>query len=138
VLWGALTILVGVSTLASLLQAATDVVPAGESVLAVIDARRGEAFVAAAGMGPCVLTPAALGEVAGKQAGNGVVAVGDGAVKFRDVLEAAGARVPDDGSPLHRVSAREHCRLAVLQAPAPNGRIEPEYLRRPDAEIARR
>jgi hypothetical protein len=40
--------------------------------------------------------------------------------------------------PLHRVSAREHCRLAVAARPSVDGRVEPEYLRLPDAEVARK
>ena len=63
------------------------------------------------------------------------LAVGDGAVEFREALEHAGARIPEPDSQLHRVSAVEHCRLALALAPeAPEG-IQPEYLRLPDAEI---
>lgn len=124
--------LVGVSTLASLELGARSVIGDDRDVLAVIDARRGEAFVAGAGLGPCVLTPAALGEVAGQRTGNGVLAVGDGALKFRELLEAAGADVPPDRSPLHRVSAVQHCRLALTELPT--GAVEPLYLREPDAE----
>ena len=43
---------------------------------------------------------------------NTVVAVGDGAVRFRTELEAAGARVPADGAQAHVVSALHVCRLA--------------------------
>lgn len=139
--------LVGVSTLRSLALAAHDRDPE-RATLAVIDARRGEAFLAgwAAGedplaaapaLAPCVLTPAELGELAAQRADRGAIAVGDGALKFREILERAGAHVPPDDAPWHRVSAREHCRLAALQAPSPDGRVEPAYLRLPDAEIAR-
>jgi tRNA threonylcarbamoyladenosine biosynthesis protein TsaB len=136
--------LVGVSTLASLELAARADHGDERAILAVIDARRNEAFVAGAGLGPCVLTPGALGEVVGKVGGgragidssNGVVAVGDGALKFRGLLERAGATVPDDDSPLHRVSAVHHCRLALDAQPTTSGVIEPDYLRRPDAELA--
>ncbi len=129
--------LVGVSTLQSLESAALAPLAAPRPVLAVIDARRGEAFAAGAGLAPTVLTPAALGATARRRAGTDLMAVGDGAVKFRDVLEASGAYVPDDDAPVHRVSAREHCRLAALLPPSVNGRVEPSYLRLPDAEIAR-
>jgi tRNA threonylcarbamoyladenosine biosynthesis protein TsaB len=131
------TPLVGVSTLASLEQAALAPLPTPRPVLAVIDARRGEAFVAGDGVAPCVLTPAELGELAAQRADRGTSAVGDGALKFRDILERAGLHVPPDEAAVHRVSAREHCRLAALQAPSADGRLEPEYLRLPDAEIAR-
>jgi len=130
--------LVGVSTLASLELAARTFYGAERPILAVIDARRSEAFVSGAGLSPCVLTPAALGEVAGQRASNGVTAVGDGAVKFRSELEQAGARVPADDSPLHRVSAIYHCRLALDAQPTTTGVVEPDYLRQPDAELARR
>ncbi|HET9094170.1 MAG TPA: tRNA (adenosine(37)-N6)-threonylcarbamoyltransferase complex dimerization subunit type 1 TsaB, partial [Solirubrobacteraceae bacterium] len=139
--------LVGVSTLRSLALVAHEDTPA-PATLAVIDARRGEAFVAGWSSGtdplsappaiaPCVLTPEQLGRLAGAS-GTATRAVGDGAVKFRPVLEAAGVEVPQDDSPLHRVSARAHCRLGALATPTPNGRVEPDYLRQPDAEVARR
>jgi len=128
--------LVGVSTLASLELAAHVAQGDERPVLAVIDARRNEAFVAGAGLRPCVLTPQALGDVAGQRASDGVLAVGDGALKFRGQLESAGATVPDDDSPLHRVSAVYHCRLALDAEPSASGVIAPAYLRQPDAELA--
>jgi tRNA threonylcarbamoyladenosine biosynthesis protein TsaB len=128
--------LVGVSTLASLELAAHEAHGDERAVLAVIDARRNEAFVSGAGLSPCVLTPEALGEVAGQRTSNGVIAFGDGALKFRSQLEHAGAIVEDDVSPLHRVSAVYHCLLAINAVPTTTGIIEPQYLRRPDAELA--
>jgi tRNA threonylcarbamoyladenosine biosynthesis protein TsaB len=133
--------LVGVSTLRSLALAAHDREP-DIAKLAVIDARRNEAFVAgwkpgadplttAPVLAPCVLRPEELERIAAA----GALAVGDGALKFRELFERAGAHVPDAGSPLHRVSAREHARLAVLES-VPAGLVEPEYLRLPDAEIS--
>jgi tRNA threonylcarbamoyladenosine biosynthesis protein TsaB len=131
--------LVGVSTLASLELAARAAHGDERAILAVIDARRNEAFVSGAGLRPCVLTPEALGEVAGQRASDGgVLAVGDGALKFRSELERVGATVPDEDSPLHRVSAVYHCRLAVEAQPTTTGVIAPEYLRQPDAELARK
>ena len=63
------------------------------------------------------------------------LAVGDGSVRFRNELESAGATVPEDDDPAHRLRARHLCRLA---AEAPDARdIEPNYLRRPDAELWR-
>jgi tRNA threonylcarbamoyladenosine biosynthesis protein TsaB len=130
--------LVGVSTLASLELAAREDHGDERAILAVIDARRNEAFVSGAGLSPCVLTPEALGDVAGQRTSNGVLAVGDGALKFRSQLERAGATVPDDDSPLHRVSAVYHCRLALDAQPTTTGIINPQYLRQPDAELARK
>jgi tRNA threonylcarbamoyladenosine biosynthesis protein TsaB len=131
------TPLVGVGTLQSLESAALATLATPRPVLAVIDARRGEAFVAGVGLRPAVLTPEALGSLARAQAANRVIAVGDGAVKFRALLEAAGAHVPDDGATVHRVCAREHCRLAALARPSAGRRVEPQYLRVPDAELAK-
>jgi tRNA threonylcarbamoyladenosine biosynthesis protein TsaB len=65
----------------------------------------------------------------------GTIAVGDGAVKFRQALEGAGVLVAPDDSPLHRVSAREHCRIGAAASPDPAGVVLPEYLRVPDAEL---
>ncbi len=137
--------LVGVSTLSALALAAHECQPAA-ATLAVIDARRGEAFVAGwrAGDGPLdaepalrpqVMTPAQLARVAsGSDAAT--LAVGDGATKFREILEDGGLSVPDEQSPLHRVSAREHCRLATRLVPSSDGAVLPEYLRLPDAELS--
>jgi tRNA threonylcarbamoyladenosine biosynthesis protein TsaB len=139
--------LVGVSTLRALALAAHDREPQ-RAKLAVIDARRGEAFVAGWGAGddplsvepalpPRVVTPEQLSRIA---AGTGAstVAVGDGAVKFAELLSGAGAEVPGSDSSLHRVSARQHCRIATLVAPGAAGTVEPQYLRLPDAELAAR
>jgi len=124
--------------------------PIGESgsVLAVLDARRGEVFAAAWRapdlergepllLAPRALTPGALQSCA-SQLGEGALAIGDGAIEFRDVLECSGSLVPPDSSDLHRVSAANHCRLAGGRAAGAPSDVGPEYLRLPDAEIARR
>jgi tRNA threonylcarbamoyladenosine biosynthesis protein TsaB len=142
--------LVGVSTLRALANGAA-AAAAGEAraVLAVLDARRGEAF--AAGWRPgevadpgvtALLEPVAMAPQTLAQApappGAGWLAVGEGAVEFREVLERSGALVYDDGSQLHRVSAVDHCRLAI-GLPSRNLRdVRPAYLRLPDAELSRR
>lgn len=134
--------LVGVSSLAALATAA-QAEPAGElceasgPVLAVIDARRGEVFAAAwAGpqplLGPLAIAPDALtGRLRGPLAAP--LAVGDGAVRFRDQLEQAGATVPPDGSPAHRVSALQVCRLGAAGEPVARDALVPDYRREPDA-----
>ena len=61
-------------------------------------------------------------------------AVGDGAVRFRPELERAGADVPADDSPLHRVSALEVCRLGAAGQPADRDALLPDYRREPDAK----
>lgn len=131
--------LVGVSTLRTLAAAAQAGPDGPGTVLAVLDARRGEAFAAAWRGAEEVLAPAPLTpEALAAHAGPGVLAVGDGAVRFRAVLEPIGAAIPPDGSALHRVSALALARLAAdLPAAAP-GAVLPQYLRLPDAEIALR
>jgi tRNA threonylcarbamoyladenosine biosynthesis protein TsaB len=153
--------LVGISTLESLAVAAaappgfaaqrpeerpSPLPAAAHRMLAVLDARRGEVFAAGwrtvAGTGtlgervlaPVAMAPGALG-AALDALGPGWLAVGDGAVEFRALLERSGIWVPADDSELHRVTAASHCRLASgLRAVAPE-EISPEYLRIPDAEI---
>jgi tRNA threonylcarbamoyladenosine biosynthesis protein TsaB len=134
--------LVGVSTLRALaLAAAPDA--DGQLVAAVLDARRGEAFAAAwSADGELLLEPAALTPDALERAVGALpttpLAVGDGAVKFRERLEAAGAAVPADESALHRVDAVAHCRLAATMEPSARDAVLPTYLRLPDAELALR
>ncbi len=110
--------LAGVSTLAALAAGAPGAVP-------VIDARRREIFtVGERGEARC-LDPAALAPPPG------TVCVGDGAVRYRALLEAAGAEIPPDGSELHLPRARFHALLATdFGAPE---LVEPLYLRVPDA-----
>jgi tRNA threonylcarbamoyladenosine biosynthesis protein TsaB len=150
--------LAGVSTLRALAAAAAGAAAGGAPtaaaprepalVLAVLDARRGEAFAGgwrgdAELVAPAAVTPELLGRIAqgapsgDEESAGSWLAVGDGAVRFRAVLEPSGATVPADGSPLHRVSALSVAELAA-GAP-PSGRdVVPEYLRLPDAEIALR
>jgi tRNA threonylcarbamoyladenosine biosynthesis protein TsaB len=142
--------LVGVSTLRSLALNAEDEpgLPAAGAVLAVLDARRGEAFVAGWSrdrLGPVsspLIAPVALGPEAlateVSRLGTAALALGEGAVAFRQVLERSGAFVPDDDSGLHRVTARNHCRIARELKPSEPERVQPEYLRLPDAELALR
>jgi tRNA threonylcarbamoyladenosine biosynthesis protein TsaB len=129
--------LAAVSTLQALAAAAGHDGP----VLAVLDARRGEAFAAAWRDGerlvaPVAVRPEALEKlVAELPADRGSsLAVGDGAVRFRGLLEPAGVTVPADGSPCHRVSAIAICRLAMASAPVARDALVPEYVRLPDAE----
>jgi tRNA threonylcarbamoyladenosine biosynthesis protein TsaB len=150
--------LVGVSTLQSVaLAGARSIVhptgpasgPAGlDAVLAVLDARRGEVFAAgwhiddveefdSALLPPRALAPEALAGLL-EPLGPRTLAIGDGALAFREVLERSGSFIPQDDSPLHRVTATNHCWLAGrLPATVPD-EVRPEYLRAPDAEIAHR
>lgn len=126
--------LAAVSTLGALaLPAAAQ----GRPVLAVLDARRGEAFVAVwTGSeqlaAPRAVAPEALAAVVA-EAGESPLAVGDGAVRFRDRLEAAGAEVPEDSSAAHRVGAAGLHALAVVAPVVDRDALVPEYVRPPDA-----
>ena len=121
-----------VSTLAALAHAADD----ERAVLAVLDARRGEAFAAAYRGGEQLVAPAAVApEELADLADPALapwLAVGDGAVRFRDRLEPA-AEVPADSSALHRVSALAVCRLAETARTVDRDALLPEYVRAPDA-----
>jgi tRNA threonylcarbamoyladenosine biosynthesis protein TsaB len=120
--------LVGVSSLAALAKQGDRPLYV---VVAVIDARRGEVFAAAyPGFGPVALAPEALAA----RIGPGWRAVGDGAVRFREELERAGAEIPADDSPLHRVSALQVCRLGATAEPADRDTLLPDYRREPDAK----
>jgi tRNA threonylcarbamoyladenosine biosynthesis protein TsaB len=112
----------GVSTLDALAAGTPGALP-------VIDARRREVFTLVDGE-PAVLPP---GELAVEP---GTVCVGDGALRYRELLEAAGAQVPPDGDEAHLPRARFHAELAADFGPA--GLVEPIYLRVPDAERALR
>jgi tRNA threonylcarbamoyladenosine biosynthesis protein TsaB len=105
----------GVSTLDALAAGAP-------GALAVIDAKRREVFVP----GPAALAPADLALEPG------TVCVGDGARRYRDVLEGMGAVVPPDGDERHLPRARFHASLARDFGPAEA--LEPIYVRVPDAE----
>jgi tRNA threonylcarbamoyladenosine biosynthesis protein TsaB len=62
------------------------------------------------------------------------LAAGDGSVRFRGVLEAAGISVMPDESRAHVVRALHVCRLAaVVPGVAPQA-VLPDYLRAPDAK----
>jgi tRNA threonylcarbamoyladenosine biosynthesis protein TsaB len=144
--------LVGVSSTRALAAPALAAPSARDGVLAVIDARRGEAFVAAyqardRGVPrelapPRALAPEELASVAAEADRDAAVAprawlaVGDGAVRFRAQLGADGIEVAPDASPLHRISAVAICELGAQLAPSAIQEILPDYRRRPDAELA--
>lgn len=125
----------GVTTTAALLAG---IEPAEHGRLAVVDARRGEVFAACdlgSGPGaPVVDDPTDLPASLGLGTLTGLVAGGDGALRFRAEIEAAGAAVPPDADPAHRLSAGWVCELAAEIEPAGPESIRPLYLRRPDAE----
>lgn len=110
--------LAGVSTLDALAAGAPGAVP-------VIDARRREVFTLVESA-PAVLAPVDLPVQPGR------TYVGDGARRYRDVIEAAGGEVPPDESELHLPRARFHAQLA-RDFGLPEA-VEPMYLRVPDVD----
>jgi tRNA threonylcarbamoyladenosine biosynthesis protein TsaB len=117
---------VGVSTLEALARGAE-----AEVVLAVLDARRGEVF-AGGPFAPAALAPEALAERV-RAMPVAPLAVGDGAVRFRGSLEAAGAHVPPDEDGVHRLRAEHVCRLGAEGRATDRDALLPDYLREPDA-----
>jgi tRNA threonylcarbamoyladenosine biosynthesis protein TsaB len=107
----------GVSTLDALAAGAPGAVP-------VIDAKRREVFVRVAD--ELVAVPAAAFEAPGG------TCVGDGAIRYREHLEATGAVVPPDDDVRHVPRARFHIALAREFGPAEQ--VEPVYVRAPDAD----
>jgi tRNA A37 threonylcarbamoyladenosine modification protein TsaB len=133
--------LVGVSSLRALARGAGDQAP---RVLAVIDARRSEVFVAAYDEGRESIAPQAISpdDLAELLEGAAIdiraeqwLALGDGAILYRDAFERAGVRVAEDRCDYHRIQAYAICELGE-QAVAGAQAILPDYRRRPDAEIA--
>jgi tRNA threonylcarbamoyladenosine biosynthesis protein TsaB len=108
----------GISTLAALAAGAPGAVP-------VVDAGRREVFTLLGG------EPAAC---APDQVPVGLC-VGDGALRYRTVLEERGAEVPPDDDERHVPRARFHAQLGREFGPA--DAVEPLYLRVPDAEQKR-
>jgi tRNA threonylcarbamoyladenosine biosynthesis protein TsaB len=107
----------GISTLDALAAGA-------EAAFPVVDAKRREVFVP----GPRAVDPDQL------ELAPGTLCVGDGARRYRGILESKGARVPEDSSALHVPHARLHVRLARDFGNAAD--LEPVYVRAPDADKA--
>ena len=122
-----------VSSLAALAAGIAD-----DAALALLDAKRGELFGGLYTGGeeawpPFVAEPEAVAERV-RSAGLTPMAAGDGSVRFRGVLEAAGIRVEPEGSRAHVVRALHVCRLAERVPAVAPGALLPEYLREPDAK----
>jgi tRNA threonylcarbamoyladenosine biosynthesis protein TsaB len=126
-----------VSSLAAL---AAGIMDEGRATLALplIDAKRGELFAALHEDGrevwpPFAARPEEVAEVV-REAGLTPLAAGDGSLRFRGVLEAAGVRVAPDDSRGHVVRALHVCRLAAGAPDQHPETVLPEYLRAPDAK----
>jgi tRNA threonylcarbamoyladenosine biosynthesis protein TsaB len=110
----------------------------GDSALALIDAKRGELFASLYERGeerwaPFVAAPELLGRRVEASALH-PRAAGDGSIRFRGVLEAAGIQVDPDQSRSHVVRALHICRLAQGAPDAPPESVLPDYVRAPDAK----
>ena len=105
----------------------------------MLDARRGQAFAALYGPDgeslwePRVMSP---DELAGavQELAKRPRAAGDGSLQFAAELEAAGATVAPPDDTVHRVAARHICALGETADSAPPERVQPIYLRPPDAD----
>ncbi len=109
--------------------------------LALTDARRGQVYAALYEHGrerwaPFAATPEDLVERL-RTLDAAPVAVGDGSLRCRDLLEEAGVPVAPDQSELHVVRALHICKLASAVPPTSPEAIVPLYLRAPDAKPAR-
>ncbi len=113
--------LAGVSTLEALAAGAPGAVP-------VIDARRREVFALVDGK-PVVLPPTELRIEPGRSY------VGDGALRYREVIESGGGSVPPEESEVHLPRARFHAELATDFGPPEQ--VQPMYLRIPDVDRTR-
>jgi tRNA threonylcarbamoyladenosine biosynthesis protein TsaB len=112
----------GVSTLAALTAGSPGAVP-------VLDGRRREIFTVVEGEPRCLAAE-------DLDVRSGSEYVGDGAVRYRALIEGGGGRVAPDDDERHVPWARHHAALAADFGPAE--RAEPIYLRLPDAERALR
>ncbi|MEA2374737.1 MAG: tRNA threonylcarbamoyladenosine biosynthesis protein TsaB [Thermoleophilaceae bacterium] len=105
--------------------------------LPLIDARRGEVFAALHGpegerWAPFAAPPDQVAERVRAEGGN-PLAAGDGSLRFRGLLEAAGVSVAPDGSQVHVVRALHVCRLAIAAPSVAPEAVLPTYIRDPDA-----
>jgi tRNA threonylcarbamoyladenosine biosynthesis protein TsaB len=142
--------LVGVGSLAALAHGAA--ADGWRLVVSVLDARRGEVFAAAYEClppslpreleAPAAISPDALGALLGRLharvgGDQAILAAGDGAIRYPEPLARAGAVVPPHQSSLHQIRATSLCALGADKL-LPDGyeSVVPEYLRRPDAELA--
>jgi tRNA threonylcarbamoyladenosine biosynthesis protein TsaB len=144
--------IVGISSSMALAHTALRSRHAGP-VMTVVDARRGELFLAAyapASSGPPALLSAprpvaadalreAVDEIVGRESGRDDdpwLAVGDAVRSVSTTLTAAGLNVPAEDPPLQCPSGVALCELATLLDAQPIDVLLPDYCRPADAEIA--
>lgn len=117
--------LIAVSSLAAL---------GGNGATPVIDAKRNELYFQTAGEDQLAGPDEAVARIAAA----GRPAIGDGALKFRRELEAAGVSVSPDDDPAHVVSAAAILDLAAELEPQAPDEVVPNYIRPPDAKVSSR
>jgi tRNA threonylcarbamoyladenosine biosynthesis protein TsaB len=128
---------IGVAPVGTLEALARGAAADGRPVLALLDARRGEVFaMLRGGDGELVWEPFAAppAEVVSRAAGlsDPLLAVGSGALRFRDELEKGGIDVAS-AQDRHRIDGLQVC--AVADGVQAGGEpIAPVYLRPPDAQ----
>jgi tRNA threonylcarbamoyladenosine biosynthesis protein TsaB len=132
------TPVVPIGTLSALARGISEHAQGGPA-LPLIDARRNEVFAALFGEDlsevwpPLVAPPDQLAERLGRL-DRTPLAAGDGALRFASKLEAAGVTVAPPEDPIHRLAARHVCAIGEAAVEAPPDRIQPLYLRPPDAK----
>ena len=123
---------IGIATARGLAQAhALELAPvsslealaAGREVAAAIDARRGEVYCLAAGVPAGAYAPEELA----RRLGGGTI-VGDGAVAYRELFEAAGCGVEPAV-----IGGTALCELGAAATPVARDALLPDYRREPDA-----
>lgn len=126
---------VSVSSLEALLD---PIAGPSQPVMAAIDARRGEVYVAQRGIDGipgierAVKPQDLVAELAGVKGLTDCLCVGDGALIMREDLVALGIDVPPEDDPRHVVDGSVVARLG-FSVDQPSGGVLPTYLRDPDA-----
>lgn len=105
-----------------------------EQATPVIDARRSEFFFRLDDEDLLDDPDGAVSAIASR----GGSAIGDGAVKLRDRLEAAGLSVPESDNQVHVVSAVALLDIAASATPLQPDEVVPNYIRPPDAKVSSR
>lgn len=135
--------LIPVSSLEAIAFELLDARPSARIAIPVLDAKRGELFVAAYGRGSQrpkeivarhSILPEQLGDLIGSLPAGSHFAAGDGAIKHQGLIAGLGVEVPPESSSLHLVRARAICRLARVSQGFAATEVEPDYVREPDID----
>jgi len=132
---------VGVPTLKALARDLARGAPDGQLSVPMLDARRGEVFIAVYDGGGREVEPAAaLAPEAAVSMLSGLdlpaTVGGPGAVRFAERFERADFRIADPASQQGRLTGLAICELGAGAAPTgPDNPLEPIYIRAPDAQL---